>query len=135
MDVHSPEIRSFNMSRIRGKGTKPEMIVRRMVHRMGYRYRLHGRKLPGRPDLVFAARKKVIFVHGCFWHRHTCKFGQPVPQTRSAFWAEKFSGNVRRDRENVKKLKADGWNVLTLWECEISHLNTLARRIRSFLGE
>src|SRR5688572_11437656 len=105
------------MSRIRGKDTKPELVVRRLVHALGYRFRLHRAELGGRPDLVFPARMKVIFVHGCFWHRHTCKLGAPVPKTRPEFWAEKFDGNVRRDKANQRKLADEGWCVLVVREC------------------
>ena len=134
MDVHSTATRSFNMSRIRGKDTKPELVVRRLAHAIGYRYRLHGAKLPGRPDLVFPSRKKVLFVHGCFWHRHTCKLGQPKPKTRPEFWATKFEANVRRDAENLRKLADAGWDALTVWQCETDDLDALAKRLRSFLG-
>lgn len=122
------------MSRIRGKDTKPELVVRRLVHALGYRYRLHGLKLPGRPDLVFPARKKVILVHGCFWHRHTCKLGRPKPKTRPEFWATKFEGNVRRDAENERKLRANGWEVMIVWQCELDDLEKISRRLGRFLG-
>ena len=135
MDVHSSSTRSFNMSRIKGKDTKPEMVVRRLIHSFGFRYRLHGQKLPGRPDLVFASKKKVIFVHGCYWHRHTCHLGKPVPKTRTEFWAGKFSGNVRRDAVNHQKLIDAGWRVLTVWECESRDPDALAITLKAFLSD
>lgn len=116
-DVHTPEQRSYNMSRIRGANTKPELIVRSLVHQMGYRFRLHRRDLPGRPDLVLPGRRKVIFVHGCFWHVHRCRYGRVVPQTNAEFWRTKREGTVRRDRRNRRVLRADSWDVLTVWEC------------------
>lgn len=121
------------MARVRGRDTGPEMIVRRMVHGMGYRFRLYGRALPGRPDLVFRSRSKVIFVHGCFWHRHKdCALAR-VPKSRLDFWQPKLEGNRVRDEHNVRTLKADGWSVLTVWECELSSLEKLAKRVRRFL--
>jgi len=125
------------MSAIRGKDTKPEMIVRRVAHRLGYRYRLHRRELPGAPDLVFPRLRKVIFVHGCFWHRHTCKLGQPVPKTRSKFWRDKLEGNRRRDVETRRALREAGWDVLTVWECQtkVKKLPWLTERIAKFLDD
>jgi len=126
------------MSRIQGKDTKPEMVVRKLVFAMGYRYRLHGKNLPGKPDLVFPGRRKVIFVHGCFWHRHRCKYGRPTPQNRKAFWAEKFKSTVVRDRKNIHELKKLGWDVLVVWECQTRNtagVAKLAIRIRAFLDD
>lgn len=116
-DVHTPEQRSFNMSRIRGGDTQPELRVRRILHAMGLRYRLHGKKLPGKPDLVFAGARAVLFVHGCFWHMHRCKYGKPAPATNRSFWAEKRRGNAERDRRNRRALRAAGWKVFEVWEC------------------
>jgi DNA mismatch endonuclease (patch repair protein) len=116
-DVHTPEQRSFNMSRIRSKDTKPEMIVRSLVHQMGYRFRLHVPSLPGKPDLVLPAHRKVIFVHGCFWHQHRCREGRVKPASNAEFWRSKREGNVSRDRRNRRKLTAAGWSVLVVWEC------------------
>ena len=116
-DVHSAETRSFNMSRIKGANTKPEMLVRSMVHGMGYRFRLHRKDLPGKPDLVLPQRRKVIFVHGCFFHRHRCRYGRVVPKTNAAFWRDKRQSNVNRDRRNLTALRKAGWEVLTVWEC------------------
>jgi DNA mismatch endonuclease (patch repair protein) len=125
------------MSAIRSTGMKPEMMVRSLVHRMGYRYRLHARDLPGRPDLVFRFRKKVIFVHGCFWHQHpkpSCKDGRP-PKSNTGYWGAKLARNVERDAENLRALKAMGWKVLVLWECDVLKSGTrLERLIKSFLG-
>lgn len=109
------------------------MFVRRLVHSMGYRYRLHGRNLPGHPDLVFASKKKILFVHGCFWHRHCCKYGRVVPATRRQFWMEKLQKNANRDRRVRRQLRALGWKSLTIWECELKQENRLANRIRFFL--
>ena len=116
-DVHSKQQRSFNMSRIRGKDTKPEMRVRSLVHQMGFRFRLHRRDLPGKPDLVLPRHRSVIFVHGCFWHMHRCRYGRVTPKTNAEFWQAKRQGNVDRDRRNIRKLKTDGWRVLVIWEC------------------
>lgn len=118
-DVHEPEIRSYNMSQIRGKDTKPEMLVRKFLYANGFRYRLHVKSLPGKPDIVLKKYNTVIFVNGCFWHGHNdCKYFS-VPKTRTKFWIEKINRNKENDRESVKKLKEDQWNVLTLWECEL----------------
>jgi len=132
-DVHTPERRSFNMSRIRGRNTKPEMVVRSMVHSMGYRYRLHRSDLPGKPDLVFPRHRKIIFVHGCFWHMHDCPYGRVVPKTRTEFWQNKRLGNVERDRKNLAALEQDGWLVLTIWECWTRTPNLLFQTIDDFL--
>jgi len=123
------------MSRIRGKDTKPEMRVRRLVHGMGYRYRLHARELPGRPDLVFRPRRKAIFVHGCFWHRHSGCSANRIPKTRADYWRAKLNRNVERDRRNEAALRTAGWGVLVIWECETTgDPDRLARRIRAFLA-
>ena len=137
MDKRSPSERSRNMSAIRSTGMKPEMLVRSLVHRMGYRYRLHAKDLPGKPDLVFRPRKKVIFVHGCFWHQHpklSCKDGRP-PKSNTGYWGPKLARNVERDADHLKALKASGWRVLVLWECDVlKGSRVLERRIRAFLG-
>lgn len=132
-DVLSPEQRRYNMSRIRGKDSKPEMVVRRLVHGLGYRYRLHHRDLPGCPDLVFTSRRKVIFVHGCFWHRHRCRYGRPMPATRRRFWQAKLEGNKARDAKNRRALRRCGWRVLVVWECQTKDLEKLADRLVAFL--
>jgi DNA mismatch endonuclease (patch repair protein) len=116
-DKLDPERRSANMARVRGKDTGPEMRVRRIAHRMGLRFRLHRRDLPGTPDLVFAKHKLVVFVHGCFWHRHEGCSRASTPTTRVDFWQAKFEANTARDRRQQKVLVALGWKVLVLWEC------------------
>lgn len=120
-DKLTPAQRSALMSRIRSKDTKPEMIVRRLLHRMGYRYVLHDKRLPGTPDLVFPARRKVIFVHGCFWHGHTCGRGFK-PVTNAEFWRAKIKRNQERDREARRELRRLGWESLTVFECTLKHL-------------
>ncbi|MBJ7312183.1 very short patch repair endonuclease [Rugamonas sp. CCM 8940] len=126
--------RSALMGKIRGKNTRPELIVRKLVYAAGYRYRLHVRKLPGSPDLVFAGRKKVIFVHGCFWHLHdNCKGGR-IPKSRVEFWREKLNGNKLRDERTTETLRLAGWDVLVVWECELSDLDVLEHIVREFLG-
>lgn len=132
-DVYSREQRSRNMSAIRGKDTRPEMIVRRIAHRLGCRYRLHRRDLPGAPDLVFPRLRKVVNVHGCYWHMHDCRYGRVVPRTNPEFWQTKREGNVARDCRNLAELHRLGWDVLTLWECETKDLETVAGRLKRFL--
>ncbi|MGY5808435.1 very short patch repair endonuclease [Rhizobium sp. LEGMi198b] len=132
-DRVSPEVRSKIMSRIRGKDTSPEMKVRRCAHALGFRFRLHVAGLPGRPDLVFPSRRKIIFVHGCFWHRHTdCKLAT-TPRSNVDFWQGKFQRNLARDIVILEKLHALGWKVLVIWECQISNDTALAEIIKSFL--
>lgn len=121
------------MARIRSKNMRPEMIVRRLVFAMGYRYRLHVRELPGCPDLVFRQRRKVIFVHGCFWHRHTNCAAARIPKSHVEFWTAKLEGNRLRDEKNRRALKREGWSVLTVWECQLKDTAGLERRIRRFL--
>ncbi len=136
-DTLSTARRSLNMAAIRSAGMKPEMMVRSLVHRMGYRFRLHAKDLPGKPDLVFRSRRKVIFVHGCFWHQHpklTCRDGR-APKSNLGYWAGKLARNVTRDAERLDALKAMGWKALVIWECEVSKgIETLENRIRRFLG-
>ena len=118
-DVHEPETRSYNMSRISGKDTKPEMIVRKFLHNSGFRYRLHVKELPGKPDLVLPKYNSVIFVHGCFWHAHEgCKYFK-IPGTNTEFWKEKLYGNKERDENNKEILKSEGWKIITVWSCEL----------------
>ncbi|MCB4455895.1 very short patch repair endonuclease [Leisingera sp. McT4-56] len=131
-DTLTPERRSANMAKIRAKHTKPEMLVRRMVHGMGYRYRLHRKDLPGKPDLVFGPRRKVIFVHGCFWHLHDCRAGR-IPASRRDYWEPKLHRNAERDAEHLTALQAAGWQVLTIWECETKDLAALKDRLADFL--
>lgn len=130
----TPAERSARMALIRSGDTKPELVVRRLVHGLGYRYRLHGRRLPGRPDLVFASRRKVVFVHGCFWHLHrNCRKCRP-PKSRRHYWRPKLNGNAERDRRVRLALRRQGWRSLAIWECEVGDYRRLARRIERFLG-
>ncbi|MBI1906376.1 MAG: DNA mismatch endonuclease Vsr [Rhodocyclales bacterium] len=124
------------MSRVRGKGSVAEMRLRRLIHGMGYRYRLHVGTLPGRPDMVFPSRRAVIFMHGCFWHRHRdCRLAR-LPKSRVAFWRAKLEGNRRRDEDVAGRLKALGWRVLVVWECQMrgGDLNEVSIRVRRFLA-
>lgn len=134
-DTVSPKRRTEIMSNIRAKGMKPEMAVRRLTHAMGYRYRLHRKDLPGKPDLVFPGRRKVIFVHGCFWHQHAgkdCKISR-VPQSNRDYWVPKLERNAERDREHQAFLKALGWDVLIIWECQVKDNADLPGKIEAFL--
>ena len=133
-DTLTPRERSAIMARIRGKDTKPEMAVRRLVHGMGFRYRLHRKDLPGKPDIVFGPRRKAIFVHGCFWHQHDCPAGR-MPSSRQDYWKPKLRRNVERDEANRKKLERNGWDVLVIWECETKDKEELAARIMRFLSD
>lgn len=127
--------RSLNMAAIRSENTGPEMAIRTIIHRLGYRYRLHVRSLPGRPDLVFPSRRKVVFVHGCFWHRHPkCRYATS-PKTRKEFWQGKFASNVARDRRATRKLRRMGWAVLTVWACELKKRDKLTERLNDFLSD
>lgn len=126
VDSVTPALRSEIMSRVRGKNTRPEMIVRKMLHKAGFRYRLHVPGLPGKPDLVFAGRRKVIFIHGCFWHMHEgCALAR-MPKSRVDFWTTKLQGNRERDSRNLAELQHAGWDVLTIWECELAKPELLA---------
>lgn len=121
------------MAAIRSRNTSPERAVRSLVHVLGFRFRLHAKDLPGRPDLVFRSSQKVIFVHGCFWHRHSCPLGRVKCGTNVEFWERKFRSNVLRDRRNLKELRLLGWEVLVVWECWLSDPGRLRRRIAAFL--
>jgi DNA mismatch endonuclease, patch repair protein len=132
MDNLTPEERSKQMSLIRSKDTKPELLVRRLVHALGYRYRLHRVDLPGKPDIVFSSKRKVIFVHGCFWHGHKCRLGR-VPKSSIDYWTNKISTNQNRDKRNVQLLRGLGWKCLIVWECRLSQERNLADRITRFL--
>lgn len=123
------------MSAVRGRDTKPEMIVRRLLHSMNYRYRLHRKDLPGSPDITFGTRRKAIFVHGCFWHRHPGCSRATSPKTRSEFWAQKFDRNVERDLQAEQRLGHLGWRSLVVWECETRAPDALAHRLRAFLDD
>ena len=122
------------MARILSRDTQPEITVRRLLHSLGYRYRLHRRELPGSPDICFPSRKKAIFVHGCFWHRHDGCSRTTTPRTRTSFWEDKFRKNVIRDRENMSGLAEIGWDAMVVWECETKDLERLAPRLVRFLG-
>jgi DNA mismatch endonuclease, patch repair protein len=135
VDRISPEQRSWNMSRIKGKNTKPELIVRSHLHKMGFRFRLHRKDLPGKPDIVLPKYKTVIFVHGCFWHRHkNCKYAYN-PKSRKKFWREKFEGNVERDKRNRKELSSLDWKAAVFWECQIADHVKLQHLIRKSLKQ
>lgn len=136
-DTLTPQERSERMSRIRGKDSASEIRLRRLIHGMGYRYRLHVKTLPGTPDLVFPARKAVIFMHGCFWHRHQdCRLAR-MPKSRVAYWREKLEANRRRDDENVRRLNELGWSVLVVWECQMKEkdMNEVSNVVRRFLAD
>ncbi len=120
MDPLTPSERSRIMSLVKSKNTRPELLVRKIIHRMGYRYRLHKSDLAGSPDIVFTSRRKVIFIHGCFWHRHNCANGRRLPRSRVEFWENKLKGNRKRDLRNIRSLKRDGWKILVVWECQIA---------------
>lgn len=127
--------RSERMSRIRGKNTKPELVVRRLLHGMGYRYRLHRTDLPGAPDVVFSRTRKIIFVHGCFWHRHPdprCNLAR-LPKSKLDFWRAKLDGNRMRDESNDARLRAMGWDTLTIWECQIKDMENLKMMLSDYL--
>lgn len=133
MDIVSPAVRSRMMGGIRGKNTRPELIVRSIAHRLGLRFSLHRADLPGRPDVVFPRHRTVVLVHGCFWHRHDCGLAAS-PKTRPEFWKAKFEGNVRRDAVTRKRLEEAGWRVIVVWECETAHEAALAARLRHEFG-
>lgn len=132
----SSEQRSARMALIKGKDTKPEMLVRKLIHSLGYRYRVHGQSLSGKPDIVFYARKKVIFVHGCFWHHHndaSCRISH-TPKSNQVFWNEKMLKNQLRDARNIQTLTEAGWDALVIWECQTKDKIVLAHKITDFLG-
>ena len=122
------------MSKIKGKNTKPEVMVRKLLYSMGYRYRLHAKNLPGRPDIVLSRYKKIVEVYGCFWHLHDCKRGISKPESNAAFWESKRMDNHRRDGKNIKELGALGWKVLVIWECEVSSQDKLYSKLKTFLA-
>lgn len=135
MDTVTRQRRSEIMSRVRATGTRPEMAVRRLVHGLGYRYRLHSKQLPGRPDLVFAGRRMVVFVHGCFWHRHPgCRLAR-TPKSRVDFWRAKLDGNRERDLLTQRQLGELGWRSLVVWECELNDLDSVAEDVTRFLED
>ena len=132
MDTRTPEQRRRIMQAVKSKNTGPELTVRRLLHGMGYRYRLHRKDLPGKPDIVFVSRRKAIFVHGCFWHGHGCSKGR-LPKSRLDYWQPKIAGNVARDRMKIDRLRSSGWDVLVVWQCEIADLDATAARLQNFV--
>lgn len=128
-------MRSANMARVRSSNTRPELAVRRVLHRLGYRYCLHRRDLPGTPDICFPSRRKAIFVHGCFWHRHEGCSKTTVPKTRTAFWQQKFEKNIARDRQNMADLVDRDWEPIVVWECETADMDALVRRLVWFVDD
>lgn len=133
MDTLTIKERSYRMHLIRSKDTQPELTVRRLVYSMGYRYRLHSTKLPGKPDIVFSGQRKAIFVHGCFWHQHEGCRNSRIPKSRLRYWVPKLQRNKQRDETNQKTLKAQGWRVLLIWECQTKKPGPMAVRIKRFL--
>jgi DNA mismatch endonuclease (patch repair protein) len=138
MDVHNPATRSYNMSRIKSKNTQPEMLVRRFLHARGFRYLLHAKKLPGKPDMVLPKYRTVIFVHGCFWHGHAhCKY-YVVPKTRTDWWLNKINNNIANDHKAIATLQQQGYNVITIWECQLKPAlveNTLTALVKNILSQ
>jgi DNA mismatch endonuclease, patch repair protein len=135
MDTLAKQDRSRLMGRIKGKNTSPEMCVRRLIHSMGYRFRLHVASLPGCPDLVFPSLKKAIFIHGCFWHRHSCHRGRSIPSTNVLFWQTKLDRNRARDIRSRRALRRLGWKVLVLWECQLRDVEFVQRRVVALLTD
>ena len=129
MDHLTPEKRSWNMSKIRSKDTKPEKTVRSLLHKMGFRFRLHRKNLPGKPDIVLPKYKTVIFVHGCYWHRHEGCKDASTPKSNTDFWVNKFNANISRDKRNQEQLKNSGWNVIVVWSCELRNLDSLSSKL------
>ena len=137
VDKLTPEERSINMSRIQSKDTAPEMIVRKLIFSKGYRYRLHRKDLPGKPDIVLPSKNKIVFVHGCFWHQHNdpkCKIAR-MPKSKPEYWIPKLKRNVERDTEHQKLLRFKGWKILVVWECEINDVKKLSRKLDRFLSD
>nr|WP_275255837.1 very short patch repair endonuclease [Achromobacter ruhlandii] len=136
IDTLSPEQRSERMARIRGRDTKPELSIRKALHARGFRYRLHDKRLPGKPDLVFPSRRKIVFVHGCFWHMHgdACALAR-MPKSNLDFWRAKLEGNRTRDAMKLEQLGAMGWKVLVVWECELRDMESVLTRLMTFLNE
>lgn len=133
MDRLTPEQRSAHMRAVRQKDTAPELVVRRLLHAQGYRYRLHDRRLPGTPDLVFRRRRKIVFVHGCYWHGHNCAVGGPA-KSRQEYWGPKIARNRQRDTNSIEALHDAGWETLVIWECETRHPTELTEKLGKFLG-
>lgn len=134
LDTPPTPFRSSLMAKVRGRDTKPEMIVRRMAHALGYRFRLRRKDLPGSPDLVFPGRRAVVFVHGCFWHRHPGCSKASTPKSNQTFWDDKFARNVERDARKERELRQLGWDVLVIWECETKKPDVIRANLLNFLG-
>ena len=130
-----PGQRSAHMAKIKSKNTKPELLLRKALHALGYRYRLHDKKLPGKPDLVFPSRKKVIFVNGCFWHGHDCPVGSRLPKSNTEFWRDKRTKNQARDRRQLTQLDAMGWQSLVVWECDVKPSQGVPAQVTEYLGK
>ena len=135
VDIVSSEVRSRIMAQVKSKDSKPEMLVRRLLHRLGYRYRLHRTDMPGRPDLVFPSRRKVVFVNGCFWHRHTGCPKVRIPATNKDYWITKLDNNHARDKRNIESLQKSGWKVHTVWECQLRDLSSVTDILVEFLEQ
>lgn len=135
MDTLTTSERSALMGRVRSKNTRPEIAVRRLLHHLGYRFRLHRVDLPGRPDIVLPGRRIAVFVHGCFWHRHPRCALTRTPKSRVAFWKRKFADNTRRDRAVRRALQRDGWRVIVIWECQVADVTRLTSRVRRFVEQ
>ncbi len=133
-DTVSPDRRSWIMRQVKSEDTSPERFVRSLLHNMGYRFRLHRRDLPGSPDIVFPGRKKAIFVHGCFWHGHSCPRGARLPKTNTEYWRRKIDRNKERDQAQLEALRKMGWDALVVWECEVKDVGDLQTRLKEFLG-
>ncbi len=133
-DTFSPDKRSWIMRQVKSKNTSPELRVRSLLHGMGYRFRLHRRDLPGAPDIVFPGRKKAIFVHGCFWHGHSCPRGSRLPKSNAEYWKKKIARNKERDQRHIEDLFDLGWETLVVWECEVKDTDSLRERLKRFLG-
>ncbi|MCD4828664.1 MAG: very short patch repair endonuclease [Candidatus Cloacimonetes bacterium] len=134
-DVFDQKKRQWIMRRVKSKNTAFELKIRSKLHGMGYRYRIHCKDLPGSPDIVFVAKKKVILLHGCFWHGHNCKRGARVPKTNTQYWKKKIKANVVRDKDNLRKLDEMGWKALAIWECQMNDFDGVIKRIHEFLGQ
>lgn len=135
MDVLTKKQRSYCMSKIRSKDTKPEITVRKIIYNLGYRYRIHKKNLTGCPDIVLSKHRKIIFVNGCWWHRHNCKLGRRSPKSNLSYWLPKLCANKERHIRNVKKLRNQGWKVLNVWECKIKDIERLKKKISEFLDK
>lgn len=134
MDVHDKKTRSYNMSRIKNKDTKPELILRKICHRMGLRYRLNKKLFNTRPDLIFKKHKTVIFVNGCFWHKHNCKYGSVIPKTNTEFWEKKRLSTVERDNKNYSDILQNNWKYYVIWECELKNERMISDKVRAIFN-